>query len=249
MDYKRIIFFGIVESHSQENRIQYLKRKYKDAEGEHYTVSEFFNGCINAINLYESEISNEIWYWRKDHTDMLKRWEDNNHDAIRKQNAIKKLSEKLSKLDVKTYNIKVELSKTNNEIKKTTGYISNNDLNTMRKSIEEVRSNLEPKKETKTSIIEPLDFNLNQTDIVHFFDLLADAGVIKEPSDSIHKTPGGFYGKLSQYFTAKGKKINSKSAKTIISNKKNNELKYSTSYYQLLEDLKKTIDKKLTSKS
>lgn len=201
MDYKKIVFFGIVESHSQESRIQYLKRKYKDAEGKHYTVNEFFNGCINAINLYESEISSEIWFWRKDHTDMLKRWEGNNHDPNRKQNAIKKLKEELSKLDVKTYKIKVELSNNNNEIKKTRGYVSNNDLNTMRNSIEEVRSNLEPKKKNKPkpTDIEPLNFELNQSEVIYLFDILQEAGFLYPPKFQ----DGSYYRKLETYFSAK----------------------------------------------
>ncbi len=94
---------------------------------------------------------------------------------------------------------------------------------------------------------DPLDFNLNQTDLVHFFDLLVDADVIKEPNDEAHKTKGGFYGKLAQYFTAKGKVINPKSAKVVKTNKELKGSSYSDSYYKMLKSLQKTIQKKLDS--
>ncbi|MEW2920119.1 hypothetical protein AB1A65_01540 [Muricauda sp. ANG21] len=93
--------------------------------------------------------------------------------------------------------------------------------------------------------LEPLEFNLNQTDLVHFFDLLVDADVIKEPENEVHKTKGGFYGKLAKYFTAKGKSINPKSAKTIKANKENKGTPYSQTYYEMLNNLKKTIERKL----
>lgn len=97
--------------------------------------------------------------------------------------------------------------------------------------------------------IEPLDFNLNQTDVVHFFDLLVDAGVIEEPSKDVHKKNGGFYPKIAQYFTAKGKAINSKSAKSTKPNMNNKGTSYSESYFEMLKNLQSTINKKLDSKS
>ncbi len=99
------------------------------------------------------------------------------------------------------------------------------------------------------SKIAKLDFNINQTDLVHFFDLLVDADIIKEPEHEVHKTLGGFYGKLAEYFTAKGKTLNPKSAKTIKTNKVNKGTPYSQSYFDMLKNLQKTIDKKLNSQS
>lgn len=101
--------------------------------------------------------------------------------------------------------------------------------------------------EPKKLQVEPLDFNLNQTDLVHFFDLLVDADLIKEPENEVHKTKGGFYGKLATYFTAKGRSINPKSAKTIKANKENKGTPYSQTYYEMLKNLKKTIEQKLES--
>ncbi|MER3318885.1 MAG: hypothetical protein RIB79_11400 [Allomuricauda sp.] len=104
-------------------------------------------------------------------------------------------------------------------------------------------------KKSKDFEIDPLEFNLNQTDLIHFFDLLVDADLIKEPENEVHKTKGGFYGKLARYFTAKGRRINPKSAKTIKTNKENKGTPYSQTYYEMLKNLKKTIEQKLESKS
>ncbi|MBC2838862.1 hypothetical protein [Robiginitalea sp. SC105] len=98
---------------------------------------------------------------------------------------------------------------------------------------------------SSNSNLQPLDFNLNQTDLVHFFDLLVDADIVKEPSDVTHKN-GGFYPKLAKFFTARGKAINPNSAKSTKTNKKDKAIKYSKSYYQMLRGLKRTIEDKLS---
>ena len=120
-------------------------------------------------------------------------------------------------------------------------------LKLIRNQIEEAKQIILSKNNSKPYNLEPLDFNLNQTDLVHFFDLLVDADIIKEPTNEAHKkTKGGFFGKLSKYFTAKGKPINSNSAKQVQTNKNIKQSPYSETYYKMLRDLKQTIDKKLS---
>ncbi|MCW5516158.1 hypothetical protein [Muriicola sp. Z0-33] len=114
-------------------------------------------------------------------------------------------------------------------------------------AFEEILKLIEMKKsQSLNSTIEPLDFNLNQTDLIHFFDLLVDADIIKEPTSKAHKSKGGFYGKLAQYFTAKGQAINPNYAKGVKIRKKNKGTPYSESYFEALQDLKKTIAKQLS---
>lgn len=230
MNYKAIVFDGFINPISWKNLNAYFKRQYENAKKEeNYSVDEFFSGCIEIVNDVDSI------FWRLlmgKKTELLKEGlKDEFH---------------LAKKEDLTLDFAAEPYFDN----KYKGNFYYNQLKYIETTIEDVKLSLQPKNDDVPSKIEPLDFNLNQTDVVHFFALLVEAGVIKEPRDETHKTRGGFYGKIAQYFTAKGKKINYKSAKTTITNKKNKALfSYSESYYKLLKDLQGTIDKELNSKS
>lgn len=68
--------------------------------------------------------------------------------------------------------------------------------------IEFLNSQLNLNKNTQN--IEPLDFDLNQSEVIFLFNLLMEANLLKVPE--AHN--GSYWQKLSTYFTARGKKIN-----------------------------------------
>lgn len=231
MDYKKIVCFGFIESISQDRIVQYLNRMYKSAEKDYYTVSEFFDGCTNTIDLLEKIIHDNFPTWQKDKANLLKEWQEvifykdhegtiinHSKDELRKR-TIKELQAEL-KNNKDTYKMLFTFKKNNiDNIKdqgfiraikkdenKTKIYISIEDLNTMKKSIEEVRSNLEPKKkkQDKSTNIEPLNFELKANEVVYLFDILQEAGFLLKPK--FHE--GSYYKKLETLFTANKKPIN-----------------------------------------
>ena len=70
------------------------------------------------------------------------------------------------------------------------------------KIINEVRNQHEPKKESELS---PINFELHANEIVYLFDILIQAGFIKEPLKT--KKEGSYYKKMETYFTSKNNKM------------------------------------------
>lgn len=248
MDYKEIILDGFFNPSTRTQLKEYFIRQYKKAEKErHYTIEEFFKGCMF-----------QTWEIEKVITTLFEKYKS--------QKLSKELELKKNRMNANTSNPTQLNQEEIDNVKfiedmvlikhfpadfsiyypnKHNKYFKYSNLTLIKNKLDEAMLSLQPKVEPQPSIIEPLDFNLNQTDIVHFFDLLVDASVIEEPSNDVHRTKGGFYGKLSQYFTAKGKPINSNSAKTTKYNKKERQLSYSKSYFRMLKDLKNEIERKL----
>ena len=247
MDYKEIILDGFFNTKTKTQLKEYFIRQYKKAEKEEqYSIEEFFKGCMF-----------QVWEIRFVMTKLFERY---------KSQKIQELELRKNGINANSSNpIQLEQGKFKDGVKFFEGmdmeffaadfskyypnkhgkYLKNSQLKYIENNLDQAKLSLQPKVEPQPSFIEPLDFNLNQTDTVHFFDLLVDAGVMEEPSGDVHRTTGGFYGKLSQYFTAKGKPINSNSAKTTKYNKEVRNLSYSKSYFKMLNDLKTEIDKKL----
>lgn len=251
MNYKAIIFDGFLTPSSSKNLEGYFKRQFLDAEKEHYSNIEFFDGCMDVI-LYLEERIEASYYKRKNDLYLML---DMRKQGIRKSSEIPKPLTDNDIARIKDFEEEIRtISREQFPENLFTPYFEHkykkniywSELQHIKNTIKEAKLNGEPKEKPKSEIIEPLDFNLNQTDIVHFFDLLVDADIIKEPINEVHKnTKGVFYGKLSKYFTAKGKSINPKSAKQVKTNKSIKLTNYSEAYYVMLKDLKVTIDRKL----
>ncbi len=248
MDYKAIIFDGYFNPSSRKNLKSYFKRQFINAEKENHSYNELFDGFMNEIQFVEDSIE-QRYHSRKNDLFMILNLRNNgmksssdspkplNEDDIQR---IEDIENEITELNKE--NFPENLFKSYSDSKYLGRIIKWSEIQHIKHTIIKVK----PKEVQKPSIIEPLDFNLNQTDVVHFFDLLVDADIIKEPTNEVHKkTKGGFYGKLSQYFTAKGRSINSKSAKQVKQNKKDKASSYSDAYYNMLRDLRLTIDRKL----
>lgn len=252
MNYQRIIFAGFTDLFDQKTLVHYYTRAFKNAEKENYSIEEFFYGCEKAANSYTKMIESRIPDIKKGLENRLEEWENTRdyHNQELKDFRITSLKEHINNFDEGFEKVKFKDYIEDNSKNQVEKKLCKDDFNKVIKALEEVRQQLEPKKKTrKPTDIAPLNFNLNQTDIIHFFDLLVDSDIIKEPNSVVHRgTKGGFYGKLSNYFTAKGKPINADSAKSIKTNKSIRYTSYSDSYYQMLEDLKKTIEQKLVKK-
>lgn len=251
MNYKEIIFDGYLTPSSSKNLEGYFKRQFLNAEKRHYSNVEFFDGCMDVIQHLEERIEASYYKRKNDLYLML---------DMRKQGIITSSDNPKPLTDddmIKIKDFEEEIRTISREQfpenlftpyfeHKYKGDIYWSELQHIKNTINEAKLNGGPKEKPKSEIIEPLDFNLNQTDIVHFFDLLVDADIIKEPINEVHKsTKGGFYGKLSKYFTAKGRNINRNSAKQVKSNKDMKHTPYSGSYFAMLNDLKYTIERKL----
>lgn len=225
INYTKIIIDGWMNPQTKKHLYQYFKRQCKKAIEDGYSEIEFFDGCQSSLRAIYDKME---------------------FDFLDRQNKLfmagmDKEAEKLTIEDT-PLNL-LNLTKGRfvgnlyaSDLKEITGHLT-------------IAYNQIKKPIKKPKEIQPLDFNLNQTDLVHFFDLLVDADIIKEPIDAAHKDTGGFYQKLADYFTAKGKKINPKSAKSTKTNKENKGTSYSQSYYETLKNLKATIEKKLDPKS
>jgi len=249
MNYKAIVFIGFNEPSSKKNIKDYFKRQYENAKKENYSLDEFFDGCMDAVRKFEgffddrfTEHKNQFFQKFDYETELNRIKADPNRDDV-----MKKWSVELRNLEKKKESLSINAANVINPYKdyNLKGLIKYSDLEQWKTTIEDVKLSLQSKNDDVPSKIEPLDFNLTMTNVVHFFDLLVDADIMREPSHDAHNSKGGFYGKLSQYFTAKGKSINSDSAKQVKFNKGHNELDYSESYYIMLEDLQRSIGKKL----
>ena len=56
LNYFKIILDGFTSIESRKNIGDYLFRKYKEAEKEHYQASEFFDGCEAAYTLLREKV-------------------------------------------------------------------------------------------------------------------------------------------------------------------------------------------------
>ena len=234
MDYKKIVFEGYLNPVTNKYLKDYFIRQFRHAEKDNYSLDEFFDGCLNVITSFEEQIDFR-YYERMNHLYMIQSKEEENEE----DEALKITEIEIKNLNKDQFPEKVYFASSIN--------INYSELQTIRTIINEAFVSLQPS--DNSIIFDPLDFNLNQTDIVHFFDLLVDADIIKEPLDEVHKqTKGGFYGKLSKYFTAKGRAINPNSAKQVKTNKNYKNTPYSNSYYQMLKFLENTINNKLKKK-
>ncbi len=56
MDYLQIIINGITDQNAQKHLTNYFIREFKKAKKEHYTLTEFFDGCKSVIDGWEQEL-------------------------------------------------------------------------------------------------------------------------------------------------------------------------------------------------
>lgn len=75
----------------------------------------------------------------------------------------------------------------------------------------EAKNQLDPHKMKNKTQIEPLDFDLNQSEVIYLFDILITANLLKTPK--AHE--GSYWRKLETYFTASGKSIRDAEQKKI----------------------------------
>ncbi|WP_299713797.1 hypothetical protein [uncultured Tenacibaculum sp.] len=75
MDYFDIVLAGYANENTKKHLTNYFTRKYKKAKNNHYTIEEFFDGCLSVLDEIEKQISiskmnrlkelETILYWKK----------------------------------------------------------------------------------------------------------------------------------------------------------------------------------------
>lgn len=60
MDYLSILLEGYLDENSRRHLDKYYFRKWKEAEKEHYTAIEFFEGCLHEIHNLENKIQQQV---------------------------------------------------------------------------------------------------------------------------------------------------------------------------------------------
>lgn len=60
MDYLSILLEGYLDENSRRHLDKYYFRKWKEAEKEHYTAIEFFEGCLHEIHKLENKIQQQV---------------------------------------------------------------------------------------------------------------------------------------------------------------------------------------------
>jgi len=206
MNYKEIIKEGFTNPVSRKNIEDYFLRHYKIAEQNNYSINEFFDGCFEVINKFEEKFNDSylkekknLIYSIKDNKDRLKNWKHNKISNIppTTQEFIDGQENKLNTLNKETFTVTMH--------DKTHGRrsLKHGDIEEMKSTINNVKISLQSKKNKKPSNIEPLNFELNQSEVIFLFDILQEAGFLNKPK--FHD--GSYYRKLESYFLADKKPI------------------------------------------
>lgn len=178
MNYNKIVSEGFMNPSTSKNLKVYFIRQYKNAKNEHYSLDEFFDGCLNEIQLIEDDI--EFQFQERNGRLALALDKAEFEKSSKGIETIKEAMKSLKRDYFSRFNINYSQSQ----------YI--------KKQIQEAMLTLQPKKNTKRSNIEPLNFELNQSEVIYLFDILQAAGFLKQPI--LHD--GSYYRKLETYFTA-----------------------------------------------
>ena len=190
MDCKAIVFDGYVNPSSWNNLKDYFIRQYKNAQkNENYSINEFFDECIEEVVVIEDVFTKKVIDEKKELLQVLEyQIKVNDNDGI------KRVKGRLKEVKREEFTVNLN-SYFDNKYKGTLYY---EDLQYLKKTIEEARLSFQPKGKAKPTNIEPLNFDLNQSEVIYLFDILQEATFLLNPS--AHS--GSYYRKLEKYFTA-----------------------------------------------
>ena len=153
MNYNKIVLKGILEKNSEENLKHYFRRQYKIALEKHYTLEEFFEGCIVTAEYFNDYLETT--------------------DEKRKHFS----EESFVDSDSEFFETWMRHIKTEDTL-----FIALSEKRDWVKIIKEVKEEFEPKKKTRKSTnITPLDFELKASEIVYLFEILQRANFLVLP--------------------------------------------------------------------
>lgn len=204
-DYFKIVMDGYSNPNTRRNLDSYFFRQFKLAEKENFSFEEFFEGCEDVIYHLHQKMQKSM-YKRQHDLAIILGWRKNGKRGDRDtpkplteqdHKEIKEIRKEYDSLSTKNFPVNL-YQYTNNRYQ---GQLYQADLDVLSVAILKTKNKIQPQKlmPQKPNIL-PIDFDLNQSELIYLFDILQEAGFLKKPKFQ----EGSYYRKIEAFFTAKG---------------------------------------------